>query len=67
MSVRSNGPRGEGKAIAKIVDIASNRTVGWVYKWENGDITNLWLTDKPKDFEIWSVSPGPKRSDEREC
>ncbi|KPD11055.1 hypothetical protein [Phaeobacter sp. 11ANDIMAR09] len=66
MGDKSNKHRGEGIAISKIVNTESNRTVGWVYEWENGDVTNLWLTDKPKDFEFRSVSPEPKQSDEKE-
>ena len=38
-------PRIQARPIKKIVDIKTDKTVGWVYEWNNGETATTWFAE----------------------
>ncbi|MEM1363978.1 MAG: hypothetical protein AAGF94_20150 [Pseudomonadota bacterium] len=39
----------EGKAIARILDVRTRETVGYLFEWNTGDVDPKWNDDIPRD------------------
>ena len=39
----------EAEAVGRIRDASSGKTVGWVYRWNNGQLMNLWIAGPVDD------------------
>lgn len=42
----------EAAPVARLVDGRSDRTVGWVYRWNTSELSILWLDPKPMALHI---------------
>lgn len=46
----------EGVAVARIVERSTGKTLGWVYRWNNGEVSKLWLRDKKVYVDVVPIS-----------